>query len=114
MVGAPYIERNLRSLAPRGRLVQVAFMQGSVVQNLDLLAVMTKRLTITGSTMRPRSAEDKGAIAKALRTCIWPLLEAGRFAPVIDRVFPLEEAAAAHALMESSAHIGKIVLSVAD
>jgi NADPH2:quinone reductase len=114
MVGAPYIERNLRSLAPRGRLVQVAFMQGSVVQNLDLLAVMTKRLTITGSTMRPRSAEDKGAIAKALRTCIWPLLEGGRFAPVIDRVFPLEQAAAAHELMESSAHIGKIVLSVAD
>ena len=113
MVGAPYTERNLRSLARGGRLVQVAFMQGSKVENLDLLAVMTKRLTIAGSTMRPRSAEDKGAIAKALRTCIWPLLEAGRFAPVIDSVFPLDQAAAAHALMESSAHIGKIVLNVA-
>ncbi len=67
MVGAPYTERNLRSLARQGRLVQVAFMQGSVVQNLDLLPVMTKRLTITGSTMRPRSAAEKGAIAKALR-----------------------------------------------
>jgi NADPH2:quinone reductase len=114
MVGAPYTERNLRSLAWQGRLLQVAFMNGSVVQNLDLRSVMTKRLTITGSTMRPRSAADKGAIAKALRTCIWPLLEAGRFAPVVDRVFPLEQAAAAHALMESSAHIGKIVLNVAD
>jgi NADPH2:quinone reductase len=101
-------------LAPRGRLVQVAFMQGSVVQNLDLLPVMTKRLTIAGSTMRPRSAADKGGIAKALRTCIWPLLEAGRFAPVVDRVFALEQAAEAHRLMESSAHIGKIVLHVAD
>jgi NADPH:quinone reductase len=114
MVGAPYTERNLRSLAWQGRLLQVAFMNGSVVQNLDLRSVMTKRLTITGSTMRPRSPADKGAIAKALRTCIWPLLEAGRFAPVVDRVFPLEQAAAAHALMESSAHIGKIVLNVAD
>ncbi|HEY1856448.1 NAD(P)H-quinone oxidoreductase [Acidocella sp.] len=113
MVGAPYTERNLRCLARGGRLVQVAFMQGSKVENLDLLSVMTKRLTIAGSTMRPRSAEDKGAIAKALRTCIWPLLEAGRFAPVIDSVFPLDQAAAAHALMESSAHIGKIVLNVA-
>jgi NADPH2:quinone reductase len=113
MVGAPYTERNLRCLARQGRLVQVAFMQGSVVQNLDLLPVMTKRLTITGSTMRPRSAAEKGAIAKALRTCIWPLLESGRFAPVIDRVFPLEQAGAAHELMESSTHIGKIVLDVA-
>jgi NADPH2:quinone reductase len=113
MVGAPYTERNLRALARQGRLVQIAFMQGSVVQNLDLLPVMTKRLTITGSTMRPRSSADKGAIAKALRTCIWPLLEAGRFAPVVNRVFPLDQAAAAHALMESSAHIGKIVLDVA-
>jgi NADPH2:quinone reductase len=112
MVGAPYTERNLRSLARGGRLVQVAFLHGSKVENLDLLAVMTKRLTITGSTMRPRSAADKGAIAQALRARIWPLLEAGRFAPVIDSVFPLDQAAAAHALMESSAHIGKIVLNI--
>jgi NADPH2:quinone reductase len=113
MVGAPYTERNLRCLARQGRLVQVAFMHGSVVQTLDLLSVMTKRLTITGSTMRPRTAAEKGAIATSLRTCIWPLLEAGRFAPVIDSVFPLEQAAKAHELMESNAHIGKIVLNLA-
>jgi NADPH2:quinone reductase len=113
MVGAPYLPRNLAVLARGGRLVQIAFMQGAKVPEFDMLPVMLKRLTITGSTMRPRSTAEKGAIAASLKAKIWPLLEAGRFAPVIDRVFPFEQAAAAHALMESSAHIGKIMLSIA-
>jgi NADPH2:quinone reductase len=113
MVGAPYIARNLRSLAMDGRLVQIAFLEGSKVEAFDFLHVMTRRLTITGSTMRPRSTAQKAAIADALRAKVWPLLDAGRCAPVIHAVFPLAEAAAAHALMESSAHIGKIMLQVA-
>jgi NADPH2:quinone reductase len=114
MVGAPYAERNIQVLARRGRLILIAFLHGSKVEQFDLLPVMVKRLTITGSTMRPRTAQDKGAIAAALKAKVWPLLEEGRVAPVIDRVFALEEAAAAHALMESSTHIGKIVLKIAD
>ncbi len=114
MVGAPYTERNLKCLARDGRLVQIAFMQGSKIENFDLMPVMLKRLTITGSTMRPRTAAEKAAIAEALRRKIWPQLEAGLYAPVIDRVFPLVEVVAAHELMESSAHIGKIMLAVAD
>ena len=112
MVGGPYIQKNIRALAPRGRLVQVAFMQGSKAE-LDLMHVMTKRLTITGSTMRPRTSAEKAAIAAALKQKVWPLLASGKVAPVIDRVFPLEQAAEAHQLMESSAHIGKIMLHVA-
>jgi NADPH2:quinone reductase len=114
MVGAPYFVRNLRALAVEGRLVQIAFLQGSKVEGFDLAPVMTRRLTITGSTMRPRSTAQKGAIAEALRTHVWPLLDAGRYGPVIHATFPLAEASAAHALMESSAHIGKIVLRVAE
>lgn len=113
IVGAPYTQRNLQCLAPRGRLVQVSFMQGSKAE-LDLLPVMTKRLTIMGSTMRPRSAADKAAIAASLKRKIWPLLAHGKVAPVIDKVFNLEQAAEAHALMETSAHIGKIMLHVAN
>jgi len=113
MVGAPYVERNLKSLARDGRLVQVAFMLGSKIEHFDLMPVMLKRLAITGSTMRPRSAAEKGEIAKSLRAKVWPMLEAGKFAPVIDKVFALEDVAKAHALMESSAHIGKIMLNVA-
>jgi NADPH2:quinone reductase len=113
MVGGPYIQKNIRALAQRGRLVQVAFMQGSKAE-LDLMTVMTKRLTITGSTMRPRSSAEKAAIAASLKHKVWPLLEKGKVTPIIDKVFPLEEAARAHALMESSAHIGKIMLHVAD
>lgn len=113
MVGGPYIQKNIRALAPRGRLVQVAFMQGSKAE-LDLMAVMTKRLTITGSTMRPRTSAEKAAIAGALKRHVWPLLEKGTVAPVIDKVFAMEEAAAAHRLMESSQHIGKIMLRVAN
>ncbi|MGE4480336.1 NAD(P)H-quinone oxidoreductase [Acidocella sp.] len=111
MVGGPYIQKNIKSLAPRGRLVQVAFQQGAKAE-LDLLPVMLKRLTITGSTLRPRTSAEKAAIAEALKHKIWPLLETGRVDPVIDRVFPLEEAAKAHALMEASTHIGKILLRV--
>ncbi len=113
MVGAPYAARNIRTLAKDGRLVFIAFLNGSKVENFDFMQIMLKRLTVTGSTMRPRSAAEKAAIADSLRAKVWPLLEAGKFAPVIDKVFPLEDAAAAHELMESSAHIGKIMLSVA-
>lgn len=112
MVGASYFPRNLRCLAVDGRLVIIAFLSGSKVEAFDLMPIMTKRLTVTGSTMRPRSTAQKGEIAAALRARVWPLLEAGRCGPVIHQVFPLAEAAAAHALMESSAHIGKIMLSV--
>jgi NADPH2:quinone reductase len=112
MVGGPYIARNIRSLAMDGRLVQIAFLEGSKVEQFDFLHVMTRRLTITGSTMRPRSTAEKGAIAAALREAVWPVLNAGRCAPVIHAVFPLAEAAEAHRLMESSAHIGKIMLQV--
>jgi NADPH2:quinone reductase len=113
MVGAPYTIRNIRSLAMDGRLVQIAFLEGSKVENFDMLPVMLKRLTLTGSTMRPRSTAEKGAIAGQLRAKVWPLLDAGRVPPLIHGVFPLAEAAAAHALMETSTHIGKIVLTVA-
>jgi putative PIG3 family NAD(P)H quinone oxidoreductase len=111
MVGGDYVNRNLRVLAVEGRLVQIAFLKGSKVE-INLLPVMMKRQTITGSTLRPRSVAEKGAIAAALRDKVWPLLERGEVAPVIDRTFPLEEAAGAHRLMESGAHIGKIVLTV--
>jgi NADPH2:quinone reductase len=114
MVGAPYLQRDLRTLAMDGRLVLIAFLQGSKAENFDFVTVMTKRLTITGSTMRPRSTGQKGAIASALREKVWPALDAGRCAPVIHATFPLAEAAAAHQLMESSTHIGKIMLRVAD
>ncbi len=114
MVGAPYFPRNLRALAIGGRLVQIAFLQGSKVEGFDLAPVMVRRLTITGSTMRPRSTAQKGAIAQELREKVWPVLDHGRCGPVIHAVFPLAEVAAAHRLMESSAHIGKIVLRMTD
>ena len=113
MVGAPYTMRNLRCLAMDGRLLQIAVMQGSKVEDFDLLLVMTRRLTVTGSTMRPRTTKEKGMIAMQLQAKVWPVLDAGRCRPVIHKIFPLAEAASAHRLMESSAHIGKIVLRVA-
>lgn len=113
MVGGPYMQRNLRSLAMDGRLVFIAFLGGEVAENLDLRPIMLKRLTVTGSTMRPRTTAQKSRIADALREKVWPLLDAGDFAPVIHAVMPLEEAGAAHALMESSTHIGKIMLTIA-
>ncbi len=113
MVGAAYTARNIASLAPRGRLVQIAFLEGNVVENFNLLPVMVKRLTITGSTMRPRTAAEKAAIAQSLRSKVWPQLEAKLYAPIIHAVFPFEAVAKAHELMESSAHIGKIMLNIA-
>jgi len=112
MVGGSYLPRNLRALATEGRLVQIAFLQGPKVE-VNFAPMMMKRQTITGSTLRPQSDGAKAAIADALKDQVWPLLSAGRVAPVMDQTFPLAEAAAAHARMEASEHIGKIVLEVA-
>ena len=109
MVGGDYIQRNLSALAVDGRLAVIAFLAGSQVE-VDFLPLMQKRITLTGSTLRPQSIEKKGAIARALERTVWPLIEAGEIRPVIDSTFPLSEAAEAHRLMESSRHIGKIML----
>ncbi len=111
MVGGPYIQRNLRMLGMDGRLVQIAFLQPSKAE-VDWVSLMTKRLTYTGSTLRPRSATDKAAMASALLQQVWPLLASGQVKPYIYKVFDLAEAAQAHALMESSQHIGKIMMKV--
>lgn len=111
MVGGDYIPRNLKSLAVEGRLVQIAFLKGSRVE-LDTMPIMRKRLTFTGSTLRPRSRAEKADIAKALQDKVWPLLDQGLCHPVIHATFPLDQAAEAHRLMESSKHIGKIMLEV--
>ena len=111
MVGGPYLPRNIRTLADDGRLVQIAFLQGPKVE-VNFAEVMMRRLTITGSTLRPQSDDAKARIASAVEGHVWPLIAAGQFAPVMDSEFPLTEAAAAHARMESSGHIGKIVLNV--
>ncbi len=110
MVGGPYTERNLRSLKPDGRLVNIAFLSGSKTE-VDLMPVMLKRLTVTGSTLRARDEAFKGRLANALKEKVWPLLETGQIRPVIHATFPLAQAADAHRLMESSAHTGKIVLT---
>ena len=112
MVGGPYISRNLSALADDGRLVQIAFLQGPKAE-VNFAQLMTRRLTMTGSTLRPQSDLAKARIAQDLREAVWPLLSAGRIAPVMDSEFPLDQAAEAHARMESSGHIGKIVLEVA-
>jgi NADPH2:quinone reductase len=111
MVGGDYIERNYEAAAVEGRIVQIAF-QGSSRAEVNFLRIMLKRLTHTGSTLRARSVTDKAAIARALEAKAWPLIAAGKVKPVIYRTFPLRDASAAHALMETSAHIGKIVLTV--
>lgn len=111
MVGGDYIAKNVRVLVNDGRLVHIAFLQGPKAE-LNFALVMAKRLTITGSTLRPQSDLAKAQIADALRQTVWPLLDAGRIAPVMDSEFPLADAATAHAHMESSTHIGKIVLKV--
>ncbi|MBU3651238.1 MAG: NAD(P)H-quinone oxidoreductase, partial [Limnohabitans sp.] len=111
MVGGSYMQRNLRALAVEGRLVQIAFLQPSKTE-VDWMSLMTKRLTFTGSTLRPRSAADKAAIAQALQNQVWPLLTQGRVRPVIQEVFDVRHAAQAHALMEQSTHIGKLMLKV--
>ncbi|UWQ22724.1 NAD(P)H-quinone oxidoreductase [Jannaschia sp. W003] len=112
MVGGTYITRNLRALAEDGRLVQIAFLQGPKAE-VNFAPVMSRRQTITGSTLRPQSVLAKARYAEDLRREVWPLLDAGRVAPVMDQAFPLEEAAAAHARMEAGEHLGKIVLRVA-
>ncbi|MEO9684736.1 MAG: NAD(P)H-quinone oxidoreductase [Tateyamaria sp.] len=112
MVGGPYIQRNLSALADDGRLVQIAFLQGPKVE-LNMAPLMMRRLTMTGSTLRPQSDLAKARIAQDLSEAVWPLLAAGRIGPVMDSDFPLDRAADAHARMESSGHIGKIVLEVA-
>jgi NADPH:quinone reductase-like Zn-dependent oxidoreductase len=111
MVGADYFARNIESLSVEGRLVEIATLHGTKTE-LNIAAIMQRRLTITGSTLRIRSVEQKGAIAHALRQHVWPLLEAGTVAPVVHATFPLRDAAAAHRVMESGAHIGKLVLVV--
>jgi putative PIG3 family NAD(P)H quinone oxidoreductase len=110
MVGGDYLPRNLEALAPEGRLVQIAFLRSARVE-VDLATVMRRRLTITGSTLRPRPVAEKAAIAESLRRHVWPLLDDWRVKPVVHASFPMSDAAAAHRLMESSAHIGKIVLT---
>jgi putative PIG3 family NAD(P)H quinone oxidoreductase len=110
IVGGSYLGRNLKALAIDGRLVQIGLMDGEPTGALDLRRVLGRRLTITGSTLRPRSVDEKGQIAAALRREVWPLIDRGALKPVIHRTFPLREAAAAHRLLESSEHIGKVVL----
>ena len=112
MVGGDYIARNFKALAIEGRLVQIAFLNGPKVE-IDCTPIMVKRLTWSGSTLRPRSAADKAGIAARLREQVWPLLSSGAVQPVIHQTFELAEAARAHELMESSQHIGKIMLRVA-
>ncbi len=109
MVGGDYLPRNVKALADDGRLVQIAFLQGPKVE-LNFAQVMVRRLTITGSTLRPQSDLAKARIAEALASQVWPLLDSGRVAPVMDSEFALADAAQAHARLESSDHIGKIVL----
>ena len=111
MIGGSYAERNQQALAIEGRLVQIGIMEGSKI-TLDLFQMMVRRQTITGSTLRARSVADKAAIARLVQEKAWPLIEAGSIRTVIDRTFPLAEVAAAHRLMESSQHIGKILLTV--
>jgi NADPH:quinone reductase len=111
MVGGDYFQRNINSLAVEGRLVNIAYQHGAQVE-INFNLVMRNRLTITGSTLRPRTVEQKGAIAAALRQKVWPLLDRGTVKPQIFRTFPLVEAAEAHRLLESSNHIGKVVLTI--
>jgi NADPH2:quinone reductase len=112
MVGGDYIARNMAAAAMHGRIVSIAFLKGSKAE-VDFLPMMLKRLTLTGSTLRPRSVAEKALIARALEEKVWPLLAAKKIRPQIYQTFPLDEAARAHALMETSAHVGKIVLVAA-
>ncbi|MCZ7860183.1 NAD(P)H-quinone oxidoreductase [Agrobacterium salinitolerans] len=112
MIGAAYFEKNLSALAKDGCLSIIAFLGGATAEKIDLRPIMVKRLTVTGSTMRPRTADEKRAIRDELVGEVWPLIENGKVAPVINRVFTLDEVVDAHRLMESSSHIGKIVMKV--
>ncbi|MGI4746749.1 MAG: NAD(P)H-quinone oxidoreductase [Janthinobacterium lividum] len=114
IMGAPYLSRNLASLADLGRLVLVAVQGGAKADTLDLARIMSRRLTLTGTTMRPRTPAFKAEIAEALRQNVWPLLDAGTVRPLIHQVLPFTEVAQAHTLMESGSHAGKIILSLSD
>ena len=109
MVGGPYFPKNIKILAVQGRLLQIALMQGYKAE-VDFRPLLMKRVTLTGSTLRPRSVKEKAEIARALRKEVWPLMDSGTIRPIIHQTFPLEKAADAHRLMESSNHIGKILL----
>ena len=111
MVGGDYMSRNIDLLVVDGRLIQIAFLKSPKAE-LDFSVVMRKRAWITGSTLRPRTPEEKGMIARDLLAHVWPLFEKGTVAPVIHKVFPFAEAAAAHRLLEESTHIGKLILDV--
>ena len=111
MIAGDYLARNLKCLATEGRLVIIAVQHGPKVEQLNVLPIMLRRLTVTGSTLRARSVEQKASIARALHAKVWPLLEAGRVRPIVHARFPLADAAGAHRLMESSEHIGKIMLA---
>ncbi len=111
MVGGGYIARNIKCLAVEGRMVHIAFLSGPKAE-INFAMIMAKRLTVTGSTLRPQSDLAKARIAEELAEKVWPLLDAGRVAPVMDQVFALEDAHKAHARMETSTHIGKIVLEI--
>ena len=112
IVGGSYVARNLAVLGVDGRLVQIGLMEGEAIAAVDFRRVLGRRLTITGSTLRPRSVEEKGRIAAALRREVWPLLEAGAVRPVIGRTFPLAQAGDAHRMMESGDYVGKLVLTI--
>ena len=111
IVGMPYFSRNVDLLALDGRLVQIGVMHGTKAE-LNLVRLLRQRITITGSTLRARTVEEKGAIASAVEKAVWPLVEAGKIRPVVHATYPLQRAAEAHRLMESGSHIGKIVLTV--
>lgn len=111
MVGGDYIARNMKVAAVEGRIVNINYVRGSKVE-IDFRPVMLKRLTLTGSTLRPQPTEVKAAIARSLKERVWPHIEAGRIKPLVAKIFPLSEAASAHRFMESGAHIGKIILAV--
>ena len=109
MVGGDYTPRNIASLKQGGRIVQIAFLRGNKVE-VDLNLIMRKRLTLTGSTLRPRGVNEKGALATAIREKIWPLIEAGTIKPVIHATFPLAKASEAHKVMDADTHTGKLIL----
>ena len=111
MVGGSYVPRNISVLATEGRLVQIGLIEGQMAASVDFRRVLNRRLTLTGSTLRPRTVAEKAAIARGVLAEVWPLVVSGRIRPVVHRTFPLAEAAAAHRLMESSGHIGKILLT---
>ncbi|WP_313591957.1 NAD(P)H-quinone oxidoreductase [Agrobacterium cavarae] len=114
MIGASYFEKNIASLAKDGCLSMIAFLGGTIAEKVDLRPIMVKRLTVTGSTMRPRTADEKRAIRDELVEQVWPLLEAGKVAPVIHDVIDFDQVSEGHRLMESSSHIGKIVMRVGE